>query len=131
MDEQDIPRFRQALIEKQCDVALGSRFLGSTQNMPGIRRMLIRMAVIFTRVTTGLRLTDTHNGFRMFTRAAAAQLPLRQNRMAHASELLSAIARQKLAYCEIPVAIRYTAYSLSKGQSVWNLLNILWELLFH
>lgn len=131
MDENDIVRFRTAVLERRCDVALGSRFLGSAANMPPLRRLMIRLAVVFTRCTTGLRLSDTHNGFRLFTRSAALQLRLKQNRMAHASEILSAIAQRKFSYVEVPVTIRYTDYSLSKGQSIFNLVNILWELTFH
>jgi polyprenyl-phospho-N-acetylgalactosaminyl synthase len=131
MDESEIGRLCAALEQSGSDVALGSRFLGSSTAMPKLRRLVLRLAVLFTWLTTGLRLTDVHNGFRAFSRAAAARLELRQNRMAHASEILTKIAQLRLSYVEVPVAIRYTDYSLSKGQSVFNLVNILWDLLFH
>src|SRR3954454_9464129 len=44
------------------DVVLGSRFLEASAAVPGLRRALLRGGVAFTRLTTGLRLTDTHNG---------------------------------------------------------------------
>ena len=44
------------------DAVLGSRFLGATVNMPFSRRLVIKAAVVFTRLTTGLNLTDAHNG---------------------------------------------------------------------
>ena len=40
------------------DAVLGSRFLGTTVNMPALRRLVIKAAVVFTRLTTGLKLTD-------------------------------------------------------------------------
>jgi glycosyltransferase involved in cell wall biosynthesis len=55
------------------DFALGSRFLQGSQQMPLIRHQLLRAATLFTIVTTGLCLTDSHNGLRAFT--AVAPLP--------------------------------------------------------
>jgi hypothetical protein len=63
------------------------------------------------------------------TRRGAQALRLRQNRMAHASELLAEIARSRLRYVEVPVTIDYTAYSLAKGQRTGDLVLILVDLL--
>jgi glycosyltransferase involved in cell wall biosynthesis len=111
------------------DVTLGSRFLRpeSAPTMPPLRRKILHLATLFTRFTTGLELTDTHNGFRGFTRTGASKLSLRQDRMAHASEILTEIADKKLRYQEVPVTILYTDYSLAKGQKLSNSFNILWE----
>lgn len=111
------------------DAVLGSRFLSARpENMPAVRKFLLRLAVIFTRVTTGLEITDVHNGFRAFRADAMAKINITQNQMAHASQILSEIARNKLKFCEFPVSIRYTDYSKAKGQSVFNSINIIWEL---
>jgi polyprenyl-phospho-N-acetylgalactosaminyl synthase len=75
-----------------------------------------------------LQVTDTHNGLRAMTRRAAAAIRLRQNRMAHASELLGQIAASGLRYVERPVTIEYTAYSLAKGQSLGDAVLILLDL---
>jgi glycosyltransferase involved in cell wall biosynthesis len=111
------------------DVALGTRFAagGQALNISAGRRLALRTAILLSRWSTGLRLTDTHNGFRALTAAAAAQIRLTQNRMAHASQILEEIARLGLRYVEVPVTIRYTAYSLAKGQRMSNAFNVLWE----
>jgi len=83
---------------------------------------------LFTRLTTGLQVTDTHNGLRAMTRRGAAVLRLRQNRMAHASECLSQIGASGLRYVEQPVTIEYTAYSLAKGQTLGDGVLILLDL---
>ncbi|HEX5660401.1 MAG TPA: glycosyltransferase family 2 protein [Polyangiales bacterium] len=98
------------------DVVLGSRFLGRTVNMPRSKALTLWLAVRFTRLTTGLRVTDTHNGFRVLTRTAAQRIRIRQNRMAHASELLEEIVAKHLRWSEFPVTITYTPYSVAKGQ---------------
>lgn len=112
------------LVDTDVDVVLGSRFLGKTVNMRRSKAITLWLAVRFTRWTTGLRLTDTHNGFRVLSRSAAQRLRIRQNRMAHASELLDQIASLKLRYAEFPVTITYTEYSLAKGQRVLNSVSI-------
>jgi polyprenyl-phospho-N-acetylgalactosaminyl synthase len=108
----------------QSDVVLGSRFLGKVINMPRAKAITLWLAVRFTRLTTGLKVTDTHNGFRVLSRAAAQSLRIRQNRMAHASELLDQIAAKRLRYAEFPVTITYTDYSIAKGQRVLNSVSI-------
>ena len=124
----DIAHLAEALVEERADFALGSRFLGQAPNLPPLRRLLLHAATAFTRLTTGLQVTDTHNGLRAMTRRAAVGIRLRQNRMAHASELLSQIAASGLHYVERPVTIEYTAYSLAKGQSLGDAVLILLDL---
>jgi len=124
----DIPRLVDALRRERADFALGSRFLGQTSNLPWLRRRLLRAATVFTRLTTGLSLTDSHNGLRALTRQGATAIRLRQNRMAHASEILNQIAQSGLRYIEVPVTIEYTAYSLAKGQRIGDSVTILLDL---
>jgi glycosyltransferase involved in cell wall biosynthesis len=125
---QEIERLIGALREQGADFALGSRFLGTAMRVPKARRVLLKLATWFTRLTTGLQVTDTHNGLRAMTRRGASALALHQNRMAHASEILHQIAESRLKYIEVPVTIDYTAYSLSKGQTLGDALLILTDL---
>jgi len=127
----DIERLLAPLRASTHDVVLGSRFLARAE-AAGIRPSrvtLLKAAAWFTRLTTGLRLTDTHSGLRALTAEAAAALRIRQNRMAHASEILAQIAALKLRYCEVPIRVRYTPYSVRKGQSALNGINILWDIM--
>lgn len=112
----DIARLLAPLENGEADVSLGSRFLGSTVEIPRLRRWTLRVAVFFTRLMTGLQITDAHNGLRAFTSTAAEKLDLRQDRMAHASEILDQLASRRFRIREVPVTVRYTAYSLGKGQ---------------
>jgi glycosyltransferase involved in cell wall biosynthesis len=115
--------------EHDLDICLGSRFLGRAEGMTQGRRLLLKAALAFQTVTSGLRLTDAHNGLRVINARAARRIRLRQNRMAHASEIVSIIRREKLRFKEFPVTIRYTEYSKAKGQSALGALNILVDLL--
>jgi glycosyltransferase involved in cell wall biosynthesis len=124
----DIPRLIEALAQSRADFALGSRFLGGSVGMPLTRRLLLKAATLFTRATAGLKVTDTHNGLRAMTRRGARAISLRQNRMAHASELLAQIAGSGLSHVEVPVTIEYSGYSLAKGQRLSDSLAILFDL---
>lgn len=125
----DVPLLLAALKESAADFALGSRFLGTAVNIAVSRRLLLKAAILFTRLTTGLKITDAHNGLRAMTRRGALTLRIRQNGMAHASEILQQIAKSALRYVEVPVTVEYTSYSMAKGQRLSNSLNIVLELL--
>jgi hypothetical protein len=48
--------------------------------------------------------------------------------MAHASELVDFLSRSSLRVREVPVTIKYTEYSMAKGQSLLNGVNIVFDL---
>ena len=114
----------------KADVVFGSRFLDDRTKPSKAKRVLLRAAVAYTNMTTKMRLTDAHNGLRAMNRAVAERLDIRQNRMAHASEIVEQIGTAGFRYAEHPVHIIYTDYSRSKGQSMLNSVNILTEMFF-
>jgi len=116
------------LREGSCDVVCGSRFLGTGSNVPRVRKMVLKTAVALANLTTGTRMTDAHNGLRALSRRAASCLDLWQSGMAHASEIISQLRAHKMVIREVPVQIHYTEYSLAKGQSSLNSINILLDL---
>jgi glycosyltransferase involved in cell wall biosynthesis len=120
----------ERLRRDEADVVFGSRFLDSRTQSGWAKRVLLRAAVAYTNLTTHVRLTDAHNGLRAFNRKAAQALDIRQNRMAHASEIVAQVGQARLRWAEQPVHIRYTDYSRAKGQSKLNAVNIVVELLF-
>lgn len=91
----------------EVDIVFGSRFIGRTFNMTWRKRVMLKCAILFTRVLSGLRVTDTHNGFRCFSRKAAQTIHITQNRMEHASEIIDEVARLHLSWKEVPVTIIY------------------------
>ncbi len=122
-------------IANGADVALGDRFAGGSE-VPSSRRILLAFARLFERATTGLRLSDVHNGLRAFGPRAMTQMRIRQNRMAHATEISRRISRASadrakddaLCVVEVPVSVRYTDESLAKGQRASGAIAILVDL---
>jgi glycosyltransferase involved in cell wall biosynthesis len=117
------------------DVVLGSRFLGQHEGrrhrVPWLKRVVLRLVVVLSPAARTMRLTDAHNGLRVFNRAVADQLRIKMNGMAHASEIVSLLARSPWTVRELPVTVRYTEYSRSKGQPLINGINILFDLAVH
>jgi glycosyltransferase involved in cell wall biosynthesis len=128
-DPKDAATLLDLTVAQQAHAGLGSRFMGRTEGMPASRRILLRCALAFQNATAGIRLTDVHNGLRVLSAQALRQVRITQDRMAHASELVSQLGCCGLKVVEGPVTIRYTQYSLAKGQSSVGALQILLDLL--
>jgi glycosyltransferase involved in cell wall biosynthesis len=123
-DAADIRRLAEPIIRRECDVTLGSRFLGRAERLPLQRKLILKAGIIFTYLLSGLRLSDVHNGLRGFSRRAAADLKIPMDRMAHASWILDRVKAGGWHYREVGVTVRYSQYSRDKGQSSWNSVRI-------
>lgn len=128
-DVEDVPTLLNVMRTKQADIVCGSRFLGRTEGMPWFRRLVLKLGIVFTRLHSGLRVTDVHNGLRAISRRTAESIRIAHSDMTYASELYDQIHRLGLRYAEAPVHIRYTSETLAKGQNSWNSLRIVAKLL--
>ncbi len=126
---EDVRAMLEPIASGECDITLGSRFLGEAVGLPASRKLTLKAAVLFTRIFNRVRLTDAHNGLRGFSRRAAEQIDMTLDRMAHASEIIDQIRRTGMRFKEIPVQIRYTEYSLAKGQSSRQAIKIVFHYL--
>ena len=127
----DIPGLLEPIISGKADVVLGSRFIGIKNEIPTQRKKLLQFARYINFFFTGMLLSDAHNGLRAFSREAAAKIHLRQNGMAHATEIITVIKKKKLRYEEVPVTVRYTEYSKQKGQTAWSSFRIFFDILLN
>lgn len=109
-------------------IVFGSRFLDDRTRPGAMKKVVLKTAVWVTNMTTGLTLTDAHNGLRVIRRDAASHVRLQQDRMAHATEIVLQLGRTGLPWAEHPVEVLYTDYSKAKGQSLLNAVNILVDL---
>lgn len=126
---EDAAAMVSAARENDLAIVFGSRFLDDRTNPGWVKRIMLKTVVRVSNLTTGIRLTDAHNGLRVIRRDAAEHVHLSQDRMAHATEIVLQLARTKLPFAEHPVQLLYTDYSKAKGQSVLNSVNILVDLI--
>ncbi len=130
-DSAYIPAMIQQMKDTDTDIIIGSRFLDKEvqSNIPALRKFILKGAVYLNFITTGVKMTDAHNGFRIMNKKAASVMRFTENRMAYATEILDIIRRNKLKVGEIAQKVKYTDYSLEKGQKNINAVNILFDII--
>jgi hypothetical protein len=107
--------FEEFKKDKDLDIVLGSRFIKKTKsNVPFFRKITLFLGRIFTFFISNIRLTDSHNGYRVIRKKALRQIRLTMDGMEYASELIENIYRYDLKFKEVPVNILYSDYSLQK-----------------
>jgi glycosyltransferase involved in cell wall biosynthesis len=127
-DINDVLLMLATIKKTRVDIILGSRFLGKAENITWLKKRVLKLAVIFSNRTSGIQLTDAHNGLRVFNRKVAAQLNITMPDFSHASEIIERIAHKKFTYQEVPITVTYTDYSRKKGQSILNAVNISFDI---
>lgn len=125
-DLADLQNFLELLNKEQdLSVVLGSRFIKKTNtNVWIIRKIVLKLGIIFTFLISNIKLTDAHNWYRVFRREIIDDIRLTIDDMWYASELVDIIATKKIKFAEVPVNIKYTTYSMSKWQKSSNAINI-------
>lgn len=98
--------------------------------MPPMRRFILGIATLVTKIFYGAKVTDPHNGYRVISLPALRKITLTADGMHYANELNEQIKRYHMKYVEIPVHIRYTDYSLTKGQKNSNSLKLASEMIY-
>lgn len=110
----------------EVEVVLGSRFLNKKSDMPWFKEKIIYpIARIVNRLTLDLPLSDPQCGFRALSREALKKISIKQDRMAHCSEILYKISKNKLKVKEVPITVIYYDF----GQKFSGGLRIIKDLL--
>ncbi|MGR4009509.1 glycosyltransferase family 2 protein [Leucobacter sp. 1207-22] len=125
----DAKAMLQRARDEELAIVFGSRFLDDRTKPGFLKKIVLKTAVAVTNFTTRTRLTDAHNGLRVIRADALRRIKLRQDRMAHGTEIVVQLGRTGLPYVEQPVEVIYTDYSRAKGQSLLNSVNILIDLI--
>ncbi|PTM08116.1 MAG: glycosyl transferase, partial [Bacteroidetes bacterium] len=135
-DGQHFPEDLAGLIttmqEQQADIVIGSRFAGTHNQIPHLRRFFNTVANILTNSFCAHHYTDTQSGFRLLNQRAIATIDLLQDDFSYCSEMIILAERAKLKVAEAPIQVRYTDYSVSKGQDfqvgLLTAFHFLWKL---
>ena len=125
---KDVVAMLERLRNEPVDIIVGTRFgrpRSADDQVPWIKRLVLKTVVLLSPRTRKLGLSDAHNGLRVFNMKVADELNNRMNGMSHASEFVAQMDERGWRVSEQPVDILYTDYSMSKGQSLINGVNIL------
>jgi len=124
-DAGDIAPAIEFLQKNNLEAVLGSRFLRADNQIPFLKKYFIfPVSRLVNNLIIGRNLTDVHNGFRVFTGAALAQIEISQNRMAHATEIVQQLVSKNIKFQEFPVRVRYHEF----GQGIGGAMKILRDL---
>ena len=123
----DVLRMVDRLRSEPIDIVVGSRFHGDVSHIPTLKRIVLKTAVKVSPRGRRLGLTDSHNGLRAFNRKVADALDITSSGMGHAPEIVEMIDSHGWRVAEEPVTILYTEYSVGKGQSLLNGVNIVFD----
>jgi hypothetical protein len=82
-----------------------------------------------TDLVTGVTLSDAHNGLKAYKVSTIKELELQFSSYSYESELITQVAKKKIEYKEMSTDIKYTSYSIKKGQKLLNGLLIIEDLL--
>jgi polyprenyl-phospho-N-acetylgalactosaminyl synthase len=126
---KDVLRMIDKLVADDVDIVIGTRFAeqGVHNDVPVLKRIVLRTAVWLSPRSRRLKLSDAHNGLRVFNRRVADSLDITMSGMGHASEIIALIDENSWRVTEEPVEILYTEYSKSKGQPLLNGVNIVFD----
>lgn len=128
----DMETFGQYADHSLYDIVIGSRFVEwwKTENMPLTRRVILRWGRIVTYVFNGSWLRDVTTGYRMYHRDVLPKIHITSDRYSYQHQIIDALKIHSLKFIEIPVTIKYTDYSLHKGQGSGSAWKILKELIY-
>lgn len=125
---KDVVAMIDRLSADDVDMVVGTRFAEpSASKPPFLKRIILRVAAYVSPNSRQLRLTDAHNGLRVFNKKVADGLNITMSGMSHASEFISLAVENGWRVAEEPVEILYTDYSKSKGQPLLNGVNIVFD----
>ncbi|MBI5023317.1 MAG: glycosyltransferase family 2 protein [Candidatus Magasanikbacteria bacterium] len=125
-EAKDVAVLIEPIKTGRAEVVLGSRFLSQANNIPFFKKyFILAMARVVNFLFTGLWLSDAHNGLRAFSRRAAENIKITQDRMAHNSEIVAQLKKSNLKFVEVPVTVKYHRY----GQGFFGGLKIIKDLI--
>ena len=125
----DAVSIAEAINKSSEGIIFGSRFIEHHKNIPFIKRIVLTIIAKITTFVTGVNLTDAHNGLKAYKVNTIKELDLKFSGYSYESELIKEVSLKNISYKEISTDVKYTNYSISKGQKLSDGLLILEDLL--
>lgn len=102
----DMPRFVERIAEKPDSLLIGARNL-TAENMPSKNTFANRFSNFWYRVETGIRLTDTQSGYRLYPLAKLQKMWLITSRYEYEVEIIVRAAWRGIHVENIPIKVYY------------------------
>ena len=118
-----IPVLLDVIYRHSVDVVIGSRFHDGSSDVPGYRRLGIRIITSTSNYGTDLKVSDSQSGFRSYSKSAIDAIHPTEEGMSVSTEILLKISDKGLSLAEVPITVSYGSdtsqhQSVSHGASV-------------
>jgi len=118
--------------DNSLQIVLWSRFIIKTNtNVSFKRKIILKLWILFTFFISSIKLTDSHNWYRVIKKETLKDISITIDGMGHASEIVDIISSKKIKFKEVPVDILYTDYSIAKWQKSSNAINIAFKMIWN
>ncbi len=120
---EDINKVLQPIKDEQSDIVIGSRFLDDSNEVPGYRKIGIKIITQVTNASIKKHFTDSQSGFRAYKKQVLENIVLTEQGMGISTEILIKASQKNFRITEIPIKILYdgdtsTHNPVSHGTSV-------------
>jgi hypothetical protein len=110
---EDLPAMLQPVIDRQYDLVIGSRILGSHSGGSTVRVAGVHLLSRALTAVTGTKITDCSSGFKAFRMDQINKITLTEDQY-QASEVLIRAAKEKLRIGEVPIHIAAREFGVSR-----------------
>lgn len=121
---EELAQVAGPILSGEADIVIGSRYLQRTSEVPRHRILGHWAFNLLTRVSSGVKATDSQSGFRAFSPAAIEKIDFRSAGFSVESEIQFIAHENGLRLVDVPITIRYTDRPkrpvLSQGLTVLN-----------
>ncbi len=124
----DAKTFANEILRCEEEIIFGSRFLEDQSNISLIKRIVLKIVVVFTRKLSNINLTDAHNGLKAYKKSCLDNIKITIDGFGFESQIINEVSKKNIKYKEMPMTIIYSDYSKAKGQKLLNGLIILEDL---
>lgn len=111
----DIELVLKPIINDEADICIGSRFLKNNNDIPKYRKIGIKTITEITNVTTGLKISDSQSGFRVYNKKVLEKITPSEFGMGVSTEILIKSKKENFRIVEIPITISYEGNKSSQN----------------
>lgn len=118
-DPREISRLVEPVLENKADIVLGSRFLGSENDVPKHRRWGIKLITKLTGAVSNHKFSDAQCGFRVYGRKALEGLSFFEDGMGVSVESLMDAEKKGFTVTEVPTGCNYHGLEKTSSQGAF------------
>ncbi len=111
---RDLKKILEICRNHKC--VFGSRFL-KRNKIPLLRQFFNKIANLTTGLLFDIWITDSQSGIRGFSRKVIKRINVQADGFEFCSSLVRELSAKKFTIYEVPISVKYSSYSLKKGQN--------------